>query len=161
MHCTPSIKVFSHQKDEDFSKSFEVLIKKAYSALFDLHGDDSWDLARDELITFFMQNDHTSPTVGKRQADTFKILAGLSGHGKLPASRGDKVKKTASPKKKTSKTSAKPKENATQSSDAIANSEGNKNIGLTVRMEINLPADGSKETYDNIFKSIKENLINA
>lgn len=32
-------------------------------------------------------------------------------------------------------------------------------LGLTVRIEINLPADGSKETYDNIFKSIKENLL--
>lgn len=32
-------------------------------------------------------------------------------------------------------------------------------LGLTVRVEINLPADGTKETYDNIFKSIKENLL--
>ena len=27
-------------------------------------------------------------------------------------------------------------------------------MALTVRIEINLPANGSKETYDNIFKSI-------
>jgi hypothetical protein len=148
-------KVFSHQKDEEFSKSFEALVKKAYSALFDLHGEGSWDLAGDEIVTFFRQSDQTSATIGKRQASTFKILAGLSGHGKLPASRGAKVKKTESQKKKFTKTSAKSKKGA------ITNSEGNKNIGLTVRIEINLPADGSKETYDNIFKSIKENLINA
>jgi hypothetical protein len=38
------------------------------------------------------------------------------------------------------------------------NKDGN-DFGLTVRVEINLPADGTKETYDNIFKSIKENLL--
>ncbi len=35
-----------------------------------------------------------------------------------------------------------------------------KNIILTVRMEINLPSGADAETYDNIFKSIKENLLN-
>lgn len=34
-------------------------------------------------------------------------------------------------------------------------------VGLTVRVEINLPAGGNKETYDAIFKSIRENLIDA
>ena len=36
---------------------------------------------------------------------------------------------------------------------------GRRDVGLTVRIEINLPAGGSKETYDNIFKSIRANLI--
>ena len=39
--------------------------------------------------------------------------------------------------------------------------EKTKDIGLTLRIEINLPADGTKETYDNIFKSIKENFIDG
>jgi hypothetical protein len=30
----------------------------------------------------------------------------------------------------------------------------NPNFGLTVRIEINLPATGDQETYDKIFKSI-------
>jgi hypothetical protein len=30
-----------------------------------------------------------------------------------------------------------------------------------VRIEINLPADGDQETYDRIFKSIRENLLNG
>lgn len=38
--------------------------------------------------------------------------------------------------------------------------DGRKDMALTVRIEINLPANGSKETYDNIFKSIRANLIN-
>lgn len=36
-----------------------------------------------------------------------------------------------------------------------------RDVGLTVRVEINLPADGDQETYDRIFKSIRENLIDA
>jgi hypothetical protein len=35
------------------------------------------------------------------------------------------------------------------------------NVGLTVRIEINLPADGDQDTYDRIFKSIRENLLNG
>ena len=35
-----------------------------------------------------------------------------------------------------------------------------RNFGLTVRIEINLPAAGDRETYDNIFRSIRENLLN-
>jgi hypothetical protein len=35
-----------------------------------------------------------------------------------------------------------------------------KEMALTVRIEINLPAEASAETYDNIFKSIKVNLLN-
>jgi hypothetical protein len=38
---------------------------------------------------------------------------------------------------------------------------GNRNLGLTVRIEINLPATGDQETYDKIFKSIRENLLNG
>jgi hypothetical protein len=30
---------------------------------------------------------------------------------------------------------------------------------MTVRIEINLPAEGTPETYDAIFKSIKANLF--
>jgi len=33
-----------------------------------------------------------------------------------------------------------------------------KTSDITVRIEINLPAEGTQETYDAIFKSIKENL---
>ncbi len=33
-------------------------------------------------------------------------------------------------------------------------------MALTVRIEINLPANGTQDTYDMIFKSIRANLIN-
>lgn len=40
----------------------------------------------------------------------------------------------------------------------INTTDRKKDMALTVRIEINLPANGSKETYDNIFKSIRANL---
>lgn len=148
--------VFSHHKDEEFSKEFSKLVEKAYSALFDLHGESSWALGNDELITFFRQTDQTSDAIGKRQANTFKMFAGISGHGELPTKKtlGTKAK-PAAPKSKVAKQTTKPHE--IKMKDPVKS----KDIGLTVRIEINLPADGSKETYDNIFKSIKENLIDG
>lgn len=34
-------------------------------------------------------------------------------------------------------------------------------VGLTVRIEINLPPGGDQATYGAIFKSIRENLLNG
>jgi hypothetical protein len=88
-------------------------------------------------------------------------LAGFSGHGEMPQS------KTASPKKVKVKTDkhighAKPKVDAPPTNKLTSpKGEQEKPIGLTVRIEINLPADGDQETYDRIFRSIKENLLNG
>ncbi len=38
--------------------------------------------------------------------------------------------------------------------------DGRKDMALTVRIEINLPANASQEAYDSIFKSIRAHLIN-
>lgn len=148
--------VFTHHKDDEFSEEFSKLVKKSYHALFDLHGDDSWTLDVDDLITFFRRSDQTSDAIGRRQANTFKVFAALSGHGELPSAKSTGTTKKAAPKKKeatTKSTAQKPKVPPVV--------EKTKDIGLTVRIEINLPADGTKETYDNIFKSIKENLIDG
>lgn len=157
-------KAFSHHKDEDFSAHFGALVQKAYSSLFDLHGNDAWNLDSDELITFFRQSDQTSATIGGRQAGTFKVLAGLSGHGDVPELKSKKsLKAAAAPKAvkgKAAKTIPPPAQPEQSPSTGVnpKHNEGN-GFGLTVRVEINLPADGTKETYDNIFKSIKENLL--
>ena len=67
--------------------------------------------------------------------------------------------------------SPKPKSSSAKSTTAAASDNpkgpiievnggnGRRDMALTVRIEINLPAGGSKETYDNIFKSIRANLI--
>lgn len=150
-------KVFSHHKDDEFAKEFSSLVEKAYSALFDLHGNNSWSLDNDELITFFRQSDQTSATIGGRQAGTFKILAGLSGHGEVPQPAPKRNSKSGS--KLTSKRTESASKKAANPI-VVEQQKGDKsNLGLTVRVEINLPADGTKETYDNIFKSIRENLL--
>lgn len=159
---TQAAKVFSHHKDEEFAQSFGELVKKAYSSLFDLHGDHAWSLDNDGLVTFFRQSDQTSEIIGKRQAATFRVLAGLSGHGDLPeikTSKSPKATKSTATIKATKKSKEPAQEKSTENEKPVVGLNSGASLGLTVRVEINLPADGSKETYDNIFKSIKENLL--
>lgn len=158
-----SQKIFNLHKDEDFSKAFAELVKKSYSALFDLHGESSWTLTVDELITFFRQNDQTGDAIGRRQANTFRTLSGLSGYIELT-----EPKDTDKPKIKTADSSSKaPKLSSKKSLQKQASTQHElppntkPDFGLSVRIEINLPAEGTKETYDNIFKSIRENLLNG
>ena len=92
--------VFSHHKDDEFYEEFSKLVKKSYHALFDLHGDDSWSLGVDDLITFFRMSDQTSDAIGRRQANTFKVFAALSGHGELPSAKSPSTSKKVAPKKK-------------------------------------------------------------
>ncbi|MGK2849274.1 MAG: DUF5343 domain-containing protein [Minisyncoccota bacterium] len=152
-------KVFSHHKDEEFSQHFGSLVEKAYSLLFELHGDNAWNLSNDDLITFFRQSDQTSATIGARQASTFKVLSGLSGHGDLPEPKQKKLGKESKQQFKAKKDIVQPPVNTIQNTDGEQSINAAPNFGLTVRVEINLPADGSKETYDAIFKGIKENLL--
>lgn len=156
-------KVFSHHGDDQFAQGFSELVKKAYSSLFELHGDDAWALDNGGLVTFFRQSDQTSEAIGKRQGGTFRVLAGLSGHGDLPETKTPKSSKAAKPVATAKQKQKKPhelsqKEQVIETKRPTGLSPGS-SLGLTVRVEINLPADGSKETYDNIFKSIKENLL--
>jgi hypothetical protein len=162
-------KVFNQHDDAKFRSGFEALIKKAYSELFSLHGENSWTLNQDSLIQYFRTSDETSAIVGKRQATVFRALSALSGHAEVPIQKG-KTKNTPASKKKVSKKAAKQKPTDTVSAATDNNSggagganqdTGKRDVGLTVRVEINLPADGDQETYDRIFKSIRENLIDA
>ena len=34
-------------------------------------------------------------------------------------------------------------------------------LGMSIKIEVNLPSNASKETYDYIFRSIRENLIDG
>jgi hypothetical protein len=157
---------FLEQKDEDFNRAFEALVKKGYADLFEIHAEGAWSLGSDELITFFRKSDKTSDLIGRRQAGTFKVLAALAGHGETPVPKPSKFKTANStPKKPKSEKVVPQKAVPTSPTPDQDNHHGGassgKSLGLSVRIEINLPADGSKETYDNIFKSIKENLLNG
>ncbi len=156
----PASKVFSQHDDTSFSKGFGKLVTKAYNDLFELHKNNAWGLETDALITFFRSSDETTALVGKLQASTFQLLAAFSGHGEIPEPKASTSKPTAdTTKKKAAKVKGKP----TSAKEHIPPTDSEKrinNVGLTVRIEINLPADGDQETYNRIFRSIRENLIN-
>jgi hypothetical protein len=92
---------------------------------------------------------------------TFQILAAFSGHGDLPQTKTKKQAKSKPEKKLTKNIDKKPKLHVAQPSSKAPVTNKESPIGLTVRIEINLPADGNQETYDRIFKSIRENLLNV
>jgi len=151
--------VFSKHKTEDFQKSFEPLVKNAYSGLFDLHGEKAWKLGEPDLISFFKGADKMSNITSQRQSYAFRALAKACGYGVSPKSTNQNKPKVATGKDKRSKVVA-------TRSDANTNTENSplkkdKRFGLAVKIEINLPVGGTKETYDNIFKSIRENLIDV
>jgi len=152
-------KAFSQHDDAKFQNEFAHLVKNGYKDLFDVHGDGAWTLDKHSLITFFRNSDDTSATIGERQAGVFLALAALAGHGEVPAPKKSSPKATT--KDASAKVSAKPKKAPKSKDTATGMSGATKDFGLTVRVEINLPADGTQETYDRIFKSIRENLLNA
>jgi hypothetical protein len=144
--------------DDEFSSGLSKLVQETYSGLFAIHSD-AWTIDKPKLMSFFRGTDKSSELTGGRQADTFIKLAELS--GKRPQTGATK---TYSSKKIITK-SKKPKEEKMIESDkqtiVTQQQQINANgIALTVRVEINLPHDGTKEEYDAIFKSIRENLMN-
>ena len=162
--------IFSMHDDTAFSQEFGKLVAKAYNDLFELHGDDTWDISIDSLITFFRSADETTAGVGRLQASTFQTLAAFAGHGQVPEPKSVVAKppsagrKKAQPKPKTSQSvMAMPIHSQPPAGESASlPAEGKKReFGLTVRIEINLPADGDQATYDRIFKSIRENLLDG
>lgn len=157
-------KVFSQHDDTQFTTQFSEVIKEGYNDLFELHGENAWKLERNSLITFFRSTDHTTGLVGGRQAGTFQVLAALAGHGEAPKPKSSQQpKKTKTSKGKPAKKITPAKAEPTKQGVDIPNMDPKteRDIGLTVRVEINLPSDADQETYDKIFKSIRENLLNG
>lgn len=155
---------FSLHSDEEFAKAFGDLVRKAYSDLFDLRGDDAWTLSKQDLIGYFRTTDKTSDVIGTRQAGVFRAFAALAGHNEVVATTRATGAVKSKAKTPPARAAAKSKKSIT---DSQAKTNGSPNDGtqkkremaLTVRIEINLPAEGTRETYDNIFQSIKANLL--
>jgi Family of unknown function (DUF5343) len=150
--------------DDAFPKAFEGLIKAAYADLFEVRGEDSWTLTKNELTAYFRTTDKTSEVIGGRQAGVFQMFRNLAGHiqpNEKPVSN-EASKPKAARTKTTTKKVDKAVEVAVNSSgyNSPKDAGGHRDIAMTVRIEINLPANGSQETYDAIFKSIRANLIN-
>jgi hypothetical protein len=166
--------VFNEHDNADFQQGFAKLVAAPYHELFDLHGEGSWSLTLDKLISFFRNHDGTSEIVGKRQAATFQTLARISGkleEGAITPQSvsnnvGLKIAKKVSPAKKQAVSAAALPSAAASGSSLLqplgqTKSGGAAEVGLTVRIEINLPPGGDQATYDAIFKSIRENLLNG
>lgn len=155
---------FSKHNDAEFQSMFGTMVRLAYSELFTLH-PDAWALPIDDLISFFRTTDQTSALTGRRQAVTFQTLASLAGHGALPAAPKAKLVKVPKPKheKTTSHKGQKPmaKYEGVVTTENVKVQNGQRDFGLTVRVEVNLPPAADQETYDRIFRSIRENLLNA
>ena len=157
-------KTFIIHDDAVFEQEFGKIVKSAYSGLFSLHEDASWSLDTNSLISYFRATDGTAAVVGERQAKTFRMLSALARHREGPLAKapgtepGAILAKTAR-KPKTSPQS--PQKSAAPAGMSNLSRHKNGNFGLTVRIEINLPADGSQEAYDRIFKSIREKLLNG
>jgi Family of unknown function (DUF5343) len=152
---------FLQHKDEAFAGEFEKLVRDAYGDLFELHGDGTWTLDKGNLTQFFRTSDHSTKVVGERQAGTFTYLASLSGHTVVPARREGPAQPGASAR--TAPRVAKVKAATVTKSAAkppITEDNGPR-FGLTVRIEVNLPAEGNQETYDAIFRSIRKKLIDG
>jgi Family of unknown function (DUF5343) len=139
------------------------MIETAYSELFHLHHEKAWDLPENRLVSFFRTTDQTSALTGKRQALTFQTLARFAGHSKT--SEPIKPKQAKQPKEAKPK-NGKPKEPQAETPVRLVHHSGTGNdrqprdFGLTVRIEVNLPPAADQETYDRIFRSIRENLLN-
>lgn len=157
--------VMTIHDEKKFGDAFGKLIKTAYDELFQLWGDDAWTLQRSDLISFFRSSDKTSEIIGGRQAAVFIALREFIGYEPHPSKGNVKPKSAGSASsKKLAKSSSQSGQKKGLAPVIGADSEAismkaNGDLALTVRIEINLPAEGSNDTYDAIFKSIKANLF--
>jgi len=160
--------------DDGFKTGLEGTLRSAYPQVFDEMGDAALDAQRGDLAHWFRASDKTSDLVGQRQASTFQTLAALAGHGELPPARTIGVaKKTAAasgPAKKATAKKAPPANPATSTAQAEPRAgdgagqvkiqtPAGPGVGLTVRIEVNLPPGGDSDTYDAIFASIRKHLM--
>jgi hypothetical protein len=152
--------LFTTHDEAKFSDLLSQIVNAAYSGLFELHSEGAWTLDRDALISFFRGSDQTSAVTGARQALTFQTLASLAGKRNeqiATRSGGSRGPNGSEKKPSRQKPGLETARGNNKEKDATVLKTG---VGLTVRIEINLPANGTQATYDNIFQSIRKNLLN-
>ncbi|MCD1268544.1 hypothetical protein B5M43_006705 [Microbacterium sp. MEC084] len=156
--------------EDHFRAGLSEIVSRAYAPVFEELGPDAWTASRDDLAHWFRMVDKTTELIGQRQASTFLALAGLTGRG---------TPFDAKPTPKSSTRAAKPKAtrdssaaDATSSRKAVSHG-GTSNtekehanrsdgpIGLSVRIEINVPVGATADEYDAMFASIRKHLYPA
>lgn len=155
--------LFSLHDDNEFGEKLAEMVEGSYSDLFELRSAGAWNANQDDLISFFRRSDGTSAVVGKRQAITFQTLASMSGKREEEIlARGPRGPNKASKKKDPKEPAAKKKaQSPSKTQEKVVLQRGGSDVALTVRVEVNLPANASKDAYDHIFASIKKNLIDG
>jgi hypothetical protein len=93
-------------------------------------------------------------------------LAALAGHGERPTARASTGGKSASSGRAATKVMESRPKQAVTSHPAKGGEAGEsgklhdgREVGLTVRVEVNLPPSGDAATYDAIFASIKKHFM--
>ena len=160
--------------DEDlFKQGLETAMRGAYKQVFSEMGDDALGADRSRLALWFRGSDRTTELVGNRQASTFHTLASLAGHGELPTraaatkkaiTSGVPAKTAAARKSATVKATERAADgngigDGNGDGDNVEKRANGQDVGLTVRIEVDLPAGGDANTYDAIFASIKKHLM--
>jgi len=152
--------IFFCQNETDFQTGFAEIIKEAYSELYDKYSENMWALTDSDLIQFFREADHTTDKVGKRQAGVFKAFSALSGKIELSTKGTKPSPRDASKPRRTTSPARRAAEKVEQSTKPSSNSIV-EHLGMSIKIDVNLPSEASKETYDHIFKSIREHLIDG
>ncbi len=157
--------------DEHFQEGLTALLQKAYKPVFDELGPDAWNAGRDSLTHWFRMVDKTTELIGGRQASTFLALAGASGNGapveaRSPSKTTPKAPAKTPPKKSSAASDAPPKDDIQKppSGGLTVNGGGSSDggpIGLSVRVEINVPVGATADEYDAMFASIRKHLYPA
>lgn len=154
--------------DAEFPAAFGELVKHGYASLFELYGDTAWQLDKGKLTGFFRTSDQTSARVGEQQAATFIALASLAGHPPVTGNGNGSTPRNRPSRRLSGETRVKPEpKRATQTTArpevqlTPPPARSGSPLAMSVRIELNLPISDKQEVYDNIFRSIRENLINA
>ncbi|GAA1920285.1 DUF5343 domain-containing protein [Nocardioides marmoribigeumensis] len=158
---------FFYGNDEAFKEGLDATLRRAYAQLFDEMGDGAFEAEKQDLTHWFRAADRTSDLVGQRQASTFQTLSAIAGHGDVPVARTATAKKAASGTNGSAKKATAKKASAKQTEKPVGGdgdgvklkAQGVQDVGLTVRIEVNLPPGGDADTYDAIFASIKKHLM--
>lgn len=160
--------------EEHFKSGFTDLVAKAYGPIFTELGDDAWNASREDLSHWFRMVDKTTDLIGGRQASTFLTLAGITGKGApLEAKAPAKTPVKSPPKRSSAKDADATIGVATKEPDVGGggDSGGQSNgrgqvpdvnpVGLSVRIEVNVPVGATAEEYDAMFASIRKHLYPA
>lgn len=162
--------------EEHFKAGFSDLVSKAYAPVFTELGPDAWTANRDRLSHWFRMVDKTTDLIGGRQASTFLTLAGLTGNGapaesRAPSKAPTKASGKSTTKKSLASDSGSRRDGQQQDSGSGSGTGGNDSagggsdnggpIGLSVRIEINVPVGATRDEYDAMFASIRKHLYPA